>query len=107
VERIRQSRRHPRPKQFDYLHMKRLVATSARPSMTSARFVTCSTFTGARARTRTCSPPARRSSGSTSTVLTYLVVKALGLALEAVDRRFVRGRLPLPMNLLLTARRPT
>jgi len=25
----------------------------------------------------------------------------------AVDRRFVRGRLRLPMNLLLTARRPT
>ncbi len=37
----------------------------------------------------------------------YLVVNGLGLALEAVDRRFVRGQLRLPMNLLLTARRST
>jgi SAM-dependent methyltransferase len=37
----------------------------------------------------------------------YLAVNGLGLALEAVDRRFVRGRLRLPMNLLLTARRST
>jgi SAM-dependent methyltransferase len=37
----------------------------------------------------------------------YLVVNGLGLALEAVDRGFVRGHLRLPMNLLLTARRPT
>jgi hypothetical protein len=37
----------------------------------------------------------------------YLGVNSLGLALEAVDRAFVRGRLRLPMNLLVTARRPT
>jgi SAM-dependent methyltransferase len=37
----------------------------------------------------------------------YLAVNCVGLALEAVDRRFVRGRLRLPMNLLLSARRPT
>jgi SAM-dependent methyltransferase len=37
----------------------------------------------------------------------YLVVNGCGVALEAVDRRFVRGALRLPMNLLLTARRPT
>jgi hypothetical protein len=37
----------------------------------------------------------------------YLAVNGLGLALEVVDRGFVRGRLRLPMNLLLTARRST
>ena len=37
----------------------------------------------------------------------YLVVNGVGLALEAVDRRFVRGSLRRPMNLLLTARRST
>ena len=37
----------------------------------------------------------------------YLAVNGVGIALEAVARRFVRGRLRLPMNLLLMARRPT
>ena len=37
----------------------------------------------------------------------YVVVNGAGLAIEAVDRRFVRGHLRLPMNLLLTARRST
>ena len=37
----------------------------------------------------------------------YLAVNGLGLALEGLDRRFVRGRLRLPMNLLLSARRAT
>jgi SAM-dependent methyltransferase len=36
----------------------------------------------------------------------YAAINAIGLALEAVDRRFVRGSYRLPMNLLISARRP-
>jgi SAM-dependent methyltransferase len=36
----------------------------------------------------------------------YAAVNTIGLALEAVDRRFVRGSYRLPMNLLISARRP-
>jgi SAM-dependent methyltransferase len=36
----------------------------------------------------------------------YATINAIGLGLEAVDRRFVRGSYRLPMNLLITARRP-
>jgi hypothetical protein len=36
----------------------------------------------------------------------YVVVNAIGRLLEAVDRRLVRGPLRLPMNLLVSARRP-
>jgi SAM-dependent methyltransferase len=38
--------------------------------------------------------------------LLYAAINAIGLALEAVDRRFVRGSYRLPMNLLVSARRP-
>jgi hypothetical protein len=37
----------------------------------------------------------------------YIVINAIGRVLEAVDRRLVRGPLRLPMNLLVTARRPS
>jgi SAM-dependent methyltransferase len=36
----------------------------------------------------------------------YLVVNALGFLLDRVERRYVRSSATLPMNLLLTARRP-
>jgi SAM-dependent methyltransferase len=36
----------------------------------------------------------------------YLGINGIGYVLEAIDRRFVRGSLRLPMNLLLCARRP-
>jgi SAM-dependent methyltransferase len=36
----------------------------------------------------------------------YLGINGVGLLFEALDRRFVRGPMRLPMNLLLTARRP-
>ncbi len=36
----------------------------------------------------------------------YAAINGIGLALEAVDRRFVRGSYRLPMNLLISARRP-
>jgi SAM-dependent methyltransferase len=36
----------------------------------------------------------------------YLGINGIGYLLEAIDRRFVRGSLRLPMNLLLSARRP-
>jgi SAM-dependent methyltransferase len=36
----------------------------------------------------------------------YLGINGIGLLLEAIDRRFVHGPMRLPMNLLLTARRP-
>jgi SAM-dependent methyltransferase len=36
----------------------------------------------------------------------YVVINSIGLALEALDRRFVRGSYRLPMNLLISARRP-
>jgi SAM-dependent methyltransferase len=36
----------------------------------------------------------------------YAAINAIGLGLEALDRRFVRGSQRLPMNLLVSARRP-
>src|SRR5215207_6962393 len=36
----------------------------------------------------------------------YVAINAIGLALEAIDSRMVRGSYRLPMNLLLSARRP-
>jgi SAM-dependent methyltransferase len=36
----------------------------------------------------------------------YVAINAIGLALEAIDRRMVRGSYRLPMNLLISARRP-
>jgi SAM-dependent methyltransferase len=36
----------------------------------------------------------------------YAAINAIGLALEALDRGFVRGSYRLPMNLLISARRP-
>jgi SAM-dependent methyltransferase len=36
----------------------------------------------------------------------YIAINAIGLALEALDRRLVRGSYRLPMNLLISARRP-
>ncbi len=36
----------------------------------------------------------------------YIAINAIGLALEALDRRLVRGSYRLPMNLLVSARRP-
>jgi SAM-dependent methyltransferase len=36
----------------------------------------------------------------------YLLVNALGTALDAVERRMPRGSTTLPVNILLTARRP-
>jgi SAM-dependent methyltransferase len=36
----------------------------------------------------------------------YAVINAIGLGLEVLDSRFVRGSYRLPMNLLISARRP-
>jgi SAM-dependent methyltransferase len=36
----------------------------------------------------------------------YLLVNGMGLALDRAERRFARSDLTLPMNLLVTARRP-
>jgi len=36
----------------------------------------------------------------------YVAINAIGLALEAIDSRMVRGSYRLPMNLLISARRP-
>jgi SAM-dependent methyltransferase len=36
----------------------------------------------------------------------YVMINMIGLALEALDRRSIRGSYRLPMNLLITARRP-
>ena len=38
--------------------------------------------------------------------LLYAAINCIGLGLEALDSRFVRGSLRLPMNLLISARRP-
>ena len=37
----------------------------------------------------------------------YLMVNTVGLALDLAERRYARSSLTLPMNLLVTARRPT
>ena len=39
--------------------------------------------------------------------IVYFAINAIGLALEALDRRSIRGSYRLPMNLLISARRPT
>src|SRR5919206_293625 len=107
---MRRTRRHPRPTQFDYLHMRRLVAGWDEVTLVEngGRAVAWATLTGQlvsmaeyhvpeRARLRQALHPAFAG--------LYLAVNGIGFVLDRTERRLARSSLTLPMNLLVTAKR--
>src|SRR5438477_555055 len=117
IRKIRMSRRHPSRAQFDYLHLRRLVEDLSealgqideRVTENGGRGVAWATMTGRLLQLREKSLPEwLRPVAQPLFAAAYLAVNGMGAVLERGERRNREADpMRLPMNLMLTARRPS